>query len=431
MYGEIAIILALIMANGLFAMAEIAMVSARPTRLRQMAEAGSAGAGAALCLSENPGPFLATIQIGITLVGVVSGAYGEAKLAQYLKAPLASMPVVGAHYEIAADIIVVLAITYLTLVFGELTPKALALTHAETIAARLALPMQVLGRVTAPAVWVLNQSAGAVSRILGGRRVAEAVSREEIKMTLTQWSDEGVLDTTEADLAAGLLELAERPVESIMTHRSEVVWLDADADVTDLRATITAHRYVTFPVAEGSLRRPLGAVRAPDLLAALLAGDTPDLRALVRPMPSVPEHVTILGLLQVIAESPTHMALVIGDYGEVVGIVTLTDAMQVVLGPIGALSPEFARRVVPCGADAWSVDATMPIEEFEKRWKVEVPEEERGGYLTVAGLLLHLLGRLPEEDEEVTWGRLHLTVQEVQDRRIARVLVRRVNGPHS
>ena len=428
MSGEIAVLLALITANGLFAMAEIAVVSARPTRLRQMAEAGSRGGRAALALSESPGTFLATIQIGITFVGIVSGAYGEATLARHLEPAVESLPVIGAHPETVAGGLVVLGITYLTLVLGELAPKSLALTRSESIAVLVAPPMRVLGRLSAPAVWLLSRSANAVTwLVLRGRQVEETVSRE-IDMMLEDWSEQGVLEEAETELAQGLLDLAERTVESIMTHRSDVVWLDVGTDGAQLRSVVTARRYATVPVAEGTLDRPIGAVRARDLLAALLTGEPIDLRALARPLPSVPERMSALGLLQSLEDSQTHMALVIDDYGEVAGIATLTDVMQVIVGPTGALSPKFQRQVVRLDVDTWSIDATMPIDEFEERWDVEVADDDRRGYQTVAGLLLNILGGLPDEGEEVTYGNLRLRVQEIEGQRIVRVQVHRTHA---
>ena len=279
MVAHVLILLALIIVNGLFAMAEIAVVSARGTRLQQMADAGSAGARVAIELADSPGRFLATIQIGITMVGVVAGAFGEATLARNLEPTLQDLPLLATHAEALAGALVVLAITYVTLVIGELAPKDLALHFSEGIAAALARPMRALSVIAAPAVWVLNKSQALVTApFRSGRAAEDEINRDEIQMLMTEWSEAGILNEAEMELAEGLLELGDRPIVSILTPTPDVRWLDADMSAEQVREVLEQTAYSALPVADGSMTRVLGTVTARDLLLALLAGDEPHLR---------------------------------------------------------------------------------------------------------------------------------------------------------
>ncbi len=424
MLPYILILFALIIANGIFAMAEIAVVSARPTRLRQMAEGGNRGARVAMDLGSDPGRFLATIQIGITLVGVGAGAFGEATLTGHLEPSLQG--VFGAHSRTAAAAIVVIGITYVTLVIGELAPKNLALAYSESIASALSRPMKLLSIVAAPAVWLLNQSERLVTAPLRTTQAdSEEINRDEIMMLMDEWSQAGVLNSAERELAEGLLELGDRPIESILKPRPDVKWLDVHASPEELRGMLEETHYSVLPVADGSLDRVIGTVTARDLLVALLKGEEPNLRDRAQEPTFITSRASALELLNTFGDSQTHMAIALDEHGLPEGIVTLTDMMQVILGPLAPLSTDYTARVRQTEAQTWVIDAMTPLDEFEERTGISIPMEDRAHFQTVAGLILNLLEALPSEGDSVRYRDLVLHVDRMEDRRIDRVTVTR------
>jgi putative hemolysin len=426
MIAHILILFALILANGVFAMAEIAVVSARPTRLQQMAERGSAGAQVAMDLAASPGRFLATIQIGITMVGVGAGAFGEATLADNLEPALETVPLIGAHAETAAGAIVVLAITYTTLVIGELAPKDLALSYSEGIAATISRPMRALAVIAAPAVWVLNKSESLVTApFTAGREPSEEINRDEIGMLMDQWSEAGILNEAERELAEGLLELGDRPIESILKPRPDVYWLDADMSAEDLRTALEHTHYSVLPVAEGSMDRVIGTVSARDLLVSLLEGEEPDLRERAQDPVFIPSDASALELLEAFGECHTHMAVALDEHGVPEGVVTFTDMMQVIMGSLTPLSAEYCDRVQRTESQEWVVDAMVSLDEFEERLGIDIPAEDRAHFQTVAGLVLNLLTELPDEGDTVRYQDFLLRVDHMEGRRIDRVTITR------
>ncbi len=426
MIAHILILLALIIANGVFAMAEIAVVSSRPTRLRQMAEAGSKGARVALDLAESPGRFLATIQIGITMVGVVAGAFGEATLSREIEPMLRDLPLIGAHSHTAAAGIVVLSITYVTLIIGELAPKNLALHFSESISAIIAPIMKGLSIIASPAVWLLNRSERIVTAPFTGGETAEEINREEIGMLMDQWSDAGVLNETERELAEGLLELGDRPIESILKPRPDVFSLDVSMSTEELREALETSHYSVLPVVEGSMDRVIGTVTARDLLVSLLNDEEPDLRERAEPPAFISSDASALELLEAFGECHTHMAIALDEHGVPEGVVTFTDFMQVLMGTLAPLSDEYCRRLQQMEGQGWVVDAMISLDEFEERMGIEIPPEDRAHFQTVAGLVLNLLGELPAEGDVARYQDFALRVDRMEGRRIDRVTVTRV-----
>lgn len=429
MLSHILILLALIMTNGLFAMAEIAVVSARPTRLRQMADRGSRGARVAIELAESPGRFLATIQIGITLVGIGAGAFGEATLAGQIEPSLAGLPVIGAYSRTAAAVIVVMAITYVTLVIGELSPKGLALRYSESIAASLARPMRTLSVIAAPAVWLLDRSEQLVTAPFRSEESEEdEINRDEIGMLMTEWAEAGILNEAELELADGLLELGDRPIESLLKPRPDVEWLEASMTADEIRAALEATHYSVLPVAERTMDRVIGTVTARELLLMLMRGEEPDLRRHAQPPLFIPSRASALELLEAFGDRPSHMAIVLDEHGVPEGIVTLTDVLQVITGTLAPLSEEYVERVRQLSACEWMVDAMISLDEFEERTGIEVPHADRAHFQTVAGLVLNLLEDMPQEGDVVRFGDALLRVEAMVGRRIDRVTVARTEA---
>lgn len=426
MTAYVLILLALILANGVFAMAEIALVSARRSRLQQMAAEGSTGARIALDLSSAPGRFLATVQINVTLIGIVMGAFGEATIARELQPMLVDLPVLGAHSALAAAVIVIIPITFVTLVIGELAPKNLGLSYSEKIAAVLSPPMKALSTIAAPVVWLLDRSERLVTGPLRKARPSvDEVNRDEIAILLDQWSEAGVLNPTERELAEGLMELEDRRVGSMLKPRPDVYWLDIGMDAEALRNAVREAHYSVLPVAEGSLDRVLGTVNARDLLLALVEGAEPDLRELMEEPVFIPSWASALNLLEAFGDRHTHMAIVMDEHGVPEGIVTLTDMMQVIVGPLAPLSEEYSTRMRTVAPRRWVVDAMISLHEFEERIGMEIPPDDRAHFQTVAGLVLKLMGEIPAEGDSVRYRDLTIHVDRMEEQRIDQVTVTR------
>lgn len=423
--AQIIVILLLILVNGLFAMSEIAVVSARKARLKQRAEAGDHRAKAALELAETPNRFLSTIQIGITLVGILAGAFGGATLAKDLGACLSRIPALKPYGEAIGLAVVVLATTYFSLVIGELVPKRLALNSPERIAALVAAPMRALSLVAYPAVRLLGLSTELVLRILGIRPSAEPpVTEEEIKVLLEQGTEAGVFQEVEQDMVESVLLLDERRAASLMTPRPEIAWLDIDDPPEEIRRKLITSPYSRFPVCQGSLDNVLGEVEARDLLARSLCGEPFDLRAMLQKPLYVPETMPALKVLEAFKKSGTQMALVIDEYGSIQGLVTLKDILEAIVGDIPSAEELAEPQAVRREDGSWLLDGMLPIEEFKELLRIEeLPGEEQGLYQTIAGFVITQLGRIPMAADHFEWGGLRFEVMDMDGNRVDKVLV--------
>ncbi|MEA3403495.1 MAG: hemolysin family protein [Armatimonadota bacterium] len=421
---EILILLALIVANGIFAMSEIALVSARETRLSQLADRGSRGAQAALDLMESPERFLATIQIGISLIAIASGAYGKATLSERLEPVLADVPALAAHSDGFAAAIVVLGITYLSLVVGELAPKELGLGFSEALAAVVGLPMKALSIIAAPAVAFLNASTTGFLRLFGIRASdGETVTRSELRLLIEDWAEEGVISDTEEEMGRRLLALVERDALSVGTPRPRIRWLDANASQEEIAATVLETGYDMLPVCDGTLERPLGVVRSNEVLTPLVSGAEYDIRDAMQEPLFVPASSSALSLLEAFQEGRPEMALLVDDYGDIEGLATPLDLVQAVLGSLAELGSPAGAQMSRRDDGTWLVDGMTPLEEFEATFEVEAPPEIKRSYSTVAGLLIGLLKRFPTTGSRVRCGSLELEVMDMDGRRIDKVLV--------
>lgn len=421
---EILVLLALIVANGVFAMSEIALISARESRLSQLADGGSRGARAALDLMESPGRFLATIQIGISLIAIVSGAYGKATLSERLEPMLADVPWAASHSEGIATAIVVLAITYLSLIVGELAPKELGLTFSEGASALVALPMKALSVITAPAVTFLNVSTTALLWLFGVQPSdGETVTRSELDLLIEDWADEGVISETEEEMATRLLTLVERNALSIATPRPHIRWVDANASRQEIADTVLDAGYDMLPVCDGTLERPLGVVRSRDVLKRLLAGDDFDIREAMQEPLFVPASTSALNLLQAFQQGRPGMVLLVDDYGDIEGLATPLDLVQAVLGGLAELGSPGGEQMTRREDGTWLIDGLTPLEEFAEAFDVEPPLEITRNYTTVAGLVIGLLEHLPATGSCVGFQGMRLEVVDMDGRRIDKVLV--------
>lgn len=415
------ILLLLIAANGIFAMAEMALVSARKIRLEQMAAKG-VGAKVALELIESPQQFLSTIQIGITMIGVIAGAFGGTRLAGYLDPVLAQIPGLEASAGTVSLILIVIITTFLSLVFGELVPKRIALAAPETVSALLARPMRFLAKIGYPAIWLLSVSTEGVLALIPGRQSSSPeVSEEEIQLLIMQGAQSGVLEEAESKILAEVFRLGDRRVYTLMTPRSEIVWLDLEDSWEENRARILSEQHTRFPVGRGSLENLLGIVQVRDILSRLW-GEVASLEELVREPLFVPESTRAIKVLELFKAHGTEMAIVVDEYGGIQGLVTLHDILEALVGEIPGETPEeplaYQRE-----NGSWLLDGRFPIEDLSDIFPVsEIPEED--SYYTLGGLVMDQLGRIPEEGDKFVWNGLEFEVVDMDGNRVDKLLVR-------
>jgi putative hemolysin len=422
---EILVILALVLLNGYFAMSELAVVSARPTRLEVQARKGGRGARLALALARDPGRMLSTVQIGITLVGIVAGAFGGARLAEPLEDALARVPALAPVSAEIAYTLVIVTITYLSLVIGELVPKHLALRAPERVATLVAPTIDLLSRISTPAVRLLETSSRFVLRLLGSEaQPAGTVTEDEVRMLIAEGTRTGVFHRQEQEMIGRVLRLADRPVRAIMTPRVELVWLDVEDDPNEIARVVRESGHSRFVVGKGSLDDVLGVVHVRSLLDDCLAGRMLDLRAAVRPLLVTPDSMPVLRALEALRQARVSMALVVDEYGEVEGIVTAEDVLEAVVGdmPERRLGEEPA--IVRREDGSLLMDGMLPIDEVKLTLGFDsLPEE--ASYHTLAGFILAQLGRVPDEGQTVAYEGWRFEVVDMDGRRIDKVLVRR------
>jgi putative hemolysin len=421
---EIVIVLLLIVLNGVFAMSELALVSARRARLLVLERRGVAGAAAARQLTEEPQRFLPTVQVGITLVGMLAGVFGGARLAGTLSVALSRIAWLRPFAGGLSLVLVVLLITYLTLVVGELVPKQLALRRPEAIAARIARPLAMLARITGPVVWLLSASSAAVLRLFGPARAKRpGVTEEELRALLAEGAQEGVLEAEERDIIERVLRLADKPVRAIMTPRTELAWIDRGDPKGDIIAALKGAPHSRFVVCDGSVDNVVGVVQAKDMLDRLLDGGDLSVSAALRTPIVVPDTVTALDALERLKSDPVGLALVMDEYGSFEGVVTATDVLEAIVG-----DPEDGGPAPATGEGAPEgtlvMDGMMPVDEVKARLLLpDLPAE--GSYHTLAGLLLALLRRVPRSGDRIVFAGWRFEVLEMDGRRVARVQVGR------
>lgn len=420
---EIAILLGLLLTNGVFAMSELALVSSKPARLKARADAGDKGAATAIRLLEDPSRLLSTVQIGITLVGVFAGAYGAAAFSDELAPLLAkAFPEFAERADEAAFAIVVIVITYLSLVIGELVPKRIALTAPEAIASVAAAPMRILSILAHPAVAFLRFSTEGAVFLLGLSRMSpEKVSEEEILHIVAEGATAGAINVREKEMIEGVLDLADRNVRSIMTPRVEVVWIDQQSPEREILAEITASGHSRFPVMDSATQEVVGVVQAKDLLQSLSACGSIELAKTMRKPVFVPETMSVAKLLDELSGSDVRMAIVVDEHGEFDGIATAADILGAIAGS-AAFSPLDRIDAAVRRADgSWLIDGLTPIEEFERLVGVSGFVDARN-YATVAGLIVQALQRIAQAGDIVDIRGIRFEVADMDGRRIDRVI---------
>jgi putative hemolysin len=422
---EIILLMFLILLNGLLAMSEFAVVYARKSRLQPLADDGNERAQTALELAEHPDQFLATTQIGITLVGTLVGAIGGATLARHLTPLLSVIPLLAPYADAVSLTVVVLLLTFLTLVLGELVPKQLALHSAERLAIALAGPIRALSKLTSPLVRFLAGSSNLIVRLLGVRPSAEPpVTEDEIKVLLEQGTQAGVFEEAEQEMVEGVFRMGGQRVGALMTPRPDIDWIDLDEPAGAIHDQILLSHRSRFPVAQGELDTVLGILHSKDLLAHGFSCDPPDLRKLLRPPVFIPESAEALQALEQFKETGEHFALVTDEFGSVAGVITSTDILEAIVGDLPAKGEPAELEAVLREDGSWLMGGALSIDEMVDKLELnDLPEEEEGSFQTVGGFVMVRLGEVPQAGDHFEWGGFRFEVMDMDGRRVDKVLV--------
>jgi len=418
---EIFIILLFIVINGVFVMSEMAIASSRQARLQQRINDGDKRADAALKLNQEPNMFLATVQIGITLISVLTGAVGGATFAEPLGKILALIPIsiFSRYSESIALGIVVVSITTVSIVVGELLPKRIALHNPELIASTLAGPMIFVSKVFTPLVWLFSRFTDGLLRLLGIKPGTEPpVTEEEIHLLIDQGTQAGVFEESEQDMVQGIFSLGNQRIYSLMTPRTDIIYLDITDTVEDIRTTIAESEFSRFPVRQDSLDTILGIVKARDLLVRSLSGGEIRLKELLKPAFFIPETMFAARALEVFKEKGTELLLVIDEFGGLQGLLTINDVLEEIVGQIEMEEPQATQRQ----DGSWLLDGMLEVDEFKEIFKVKaLPHEDE--YETLSGFVMVSLGRVPQSTDQFEWNGLRFEVMDMDGRRVDKVLV--------
>ncbi len=416
---EILIIFFLILLNAAFALAEISVVSSRKARLQQHVNEGKRGAHTALQLAENPNLFISTVQIGMTLIGVLAGAFGGTTIANALAAELQLIPGLAPYADKLALGIVVVLITTFTLLLGELVPKRLALHDPERIASIMAGPMLLISKLFSPIVRLMSGTTDVILRLLGVQpNENPPVTEEELHVLLDQGTQAGVFEESEQDMVQGIFSLSDRRINSLMTPRTEIVWLDVSDTLETIRATIAESPYSRFPVCHDELDNVLGVIKARDLLLSHLSGERLNLKAHLRPVIYIPETALASHALEMFKQAKPELMLVIDEFGGVQGLLTITDILEEIVGEIETGEPQATQRQ----DGSWLLDGMLSVEDFKEIFNIRLlPDEEE--YETLGGFMMMHLGRIPEAADRFEWNSLTFEVVDMDGKRVDKVLV--------
>jgi putative hemolysin len=427
---ELLIILSLVLINGIFALSEIVIVSSRRARLQERAEDGDVGARVALELAHEPTRFLSTVQIGITLVGILAGVFGGATITARLAAALQQLQPLAPYREPLATAIVVIGITILSLLFGELIPKRVGLTNPEGIASLVPRPMRMISILASPVVSFLSVSTEVFIRLLRLRPSSgPPITEDELRILLRQGTEAGVFEEAEEEIVAHVLELTDRDIGEFLTPRTAITWLDLDDPLEVSLQRLAESPHALVPVGQGSLDTVVGILATHDLARRILTGEPIDLRTLLRPPLYMPASRSPMAFLHAFRTSGQHLAIVLDEYGGVVGLVTLTDIVESIVGELVEPGAEPGPQAVQRDDGSWLVDGLMPISEFKELLDLDVlPDELEGDYHTVGGLAFTLLGHVPAPGEHARWNGWQLEVVDMDGNRIDKVLVSQVAG---
>ena len=420
---ELTVILILIAVNALFAMSEIAVVSARSVRLQQMVHKGSRGAAAALEMIRSPNRFLSTVQVGITLVSIFAGAFGGARMAAELAEWIGGIPVIGRYADTMSLALIIGAITFLTVVLGELVPKQIGLRFAERIATTVARPMQLLSVITGPVVRLLSATTNMILSLMNVQEPVDmSASEEDIRMMAEQSAQAGIIEEAERDMVASIFRLGDRQLGEMMTPRMEIVWLDVNASEEEIRQVLRETDHTRLLVCDADVDHVLGVAHAKDLLTSYVTDGKLDVKAVMREPLFAPESMAALKALERFKMSGLHMALVIDEYGGIEGLVTLIDILEAIVGDIPTEEEIAESPIVEREDGSWLVDGLVTISDFQEAFDLRsLPGE--GNYYTLGGFVIYMLGRVPVSGEHFGWGGLRFEVADMDGNRVDKVLI--------
>jgi len=423
---ELGIILLLIIINGIFVLSEIALVSSRKARLRQRANEGDRGSQKALELASTPNRFLSTAQIGITFISILAGAFGGATIASEVEARISKIPVLAPYSHFAGIVLVVIGISYVSLVLGELVPKRLGMSNPEKVASAIASPISTLSVLLSPVVQVLSISTDLVLKIIRMKPSTELpVTEEEIKLLLDEGTRAGVFEETEQDIVERVFRLSDKRAASLMMPRADVVWLDIEDSSAEIMRKVNDSDYPLFPVCRGGLDDILGVVRSRDMLSCSLRDQSVDLKSSLMPPQFIPESMPALKILELFKQSGLHVALVIDEYGSIQGLVTLKDILEAIVGDMPYIDKPTEPHATKRKDDSWLVDGMLPIDEFKELFNLKsLPEEDSGYYQTIGGFVMMHLGRIPSEGDRFVWKGLRFEVVDMDENRIDKLIVK-------
>lgn len=419
--NEILIILILILVNAILAMSEAALVASRKTRLQQQAAEGNKASELALKLIEDPNIFLSTVQIGITLIGVLAGAVGGATISDSLSLVLEKIPFIGEYSGSVSLVIVVLTITILTIWLGELVPKRLGINSPEKIAQLVARPMLFVSRIFSPFIRLMSNATNFALRIMGVNPTKELpITEEELQILIDQGTQAGVFEVAEQDMVEGVFSLSDQRVYSLMTPRTEMVWLDVNDTPEEIHKKIAESSYSRFPVREDSLESIVGIVKSRDLLVQSLSSDDYNLQALVKPAFFIPETTFASRALEIFKEKGTEILLVIDEFGGLQGMLTINDILEEIVGEIEIEEPQATQRQ----DGSWLLDGMLEIDEFKEIFNLAADLPHENEYETLSGFMMVSLGRVPQPTDYFEWNNLSFEVVDMDGRRVDKVLVK-------
>jgi putative hemolysin len=422
---EFLFILFLILLNGIFAMSEIAVLSSRKSKLQKLANDGDKKAKIALEISKSPGRFISTIQIGITLVGIFAGAFGEATIAQKLAGQIKSIPLIGQNSELIALGLVVSVITFLSLVIGELVPKKLALSHPEKLASLTAPMMNTLSRISGPIVTFLSSTTDFIFKIIRIKPSSEpTVSDEEVRILLREGTRSGVFESTEKDIVERTFKLSDKIVNTLMTPRKDIVWLDINNSPDELRSKIINNPHANFPVCDKSLDKVIGIVQSKIILNDYLKDKKIDLKKILHKPLFIPESMSGLKVLELFKKSGIHAALVIDEYGNVEGLLSLTAVLEEIVGDIPTINEKDDDEIVVRENGTFLVDGLVPIGEFKEYFKIKkLPREKSGDFHTIGGFVTKQIGRIPQTGDSFEIPGFRFEIVDMDGNRVDKILV--------
>lgn len=422
---EILVILILILLNGIFSMSEIALVSSRKSRLEAQAKNGDTKAQAALHLANSPNRFLSTVQIGITLIGILTGVFSGANITEDIQSFVAANELLQPYSNAIAVTLVVIMITYLSLVLGELVPKRIGLSNPEGIAKFMATPMNVLSKLTSPFIWILSVSNDFIIKLLGIKPNENAVTEDEIKAIIQEGVSEGAVQEIEHEIMKNVFQLGDRRISSLMTYRQDIVFLDINDDVENNREKILTHRHSQYPVCNEYIDEVVGIIYSKDLLYPNLEQQLAKLSEIIKDALFLPENTKAYFVLEQFKEKRIHNGIVVDEYGSVAGIVTINDIFDALVGDISETN-EFEYAIVQREDGSYLIDAQIPFEEFLQYFLIPVPDRrEMYGFNTLGGFALNLLNKIPRTGDTFIWNEYHFEIVDMDKSRIDKILFKK------